>query len=142
VAIKTIVIHVNDEEVQVELKSARKMDGIWRAELMAKAAIMPPEDKTSMVAFYLYPSCVAAVKSPQAIRDMTLDDFISTVDEADIDLWLQEAYDLNPQWKANMRMLAEMGEGEQKKLGTPSNGLEKLMEENQTEQAASQNLTS
>lgn len=128
-ATKVIEIHLDDDVVQVELKSAKKSDGIRRAELMALAATMSPGDKNSMVAFYLYPSCIASVKAPQSIRDLSLEDFINRVDEADIDVWLEEAYTLNPQWKTSILMLAEMGADDQKKLGTLSIGSETPTEE-------------
>lgn len=121
-ATKEIVIHIDDEEVKVVLKSAKKADGIWRGQLMSDAIKMEEGKSESMVAFYLYPTCMASVKEPEKVRQMSLDDFINKVDEADIDMWLKEAYELNPQWKRGMQDLVEMTEEQSKKLGTPSNG--------------------
>jgi hypothetical protein len=127
-ATKRIVIHVDDEEVGVVLKTAKKEDGIWRAELMTQATKME-QSATSMVAFYLFPTCMASVKEPQWVRDMSLSDFVSKIDEPDIDTWVGEAYELNPQWKKSMRDLAELGEPDTKKSGSPSSGLTMPMEE-------------
>ena len=127
-ATKIITIHVDDEPVEVTLKTARKDDGIWRAELMAKAATEGANDARSMAAFYLYPTCVAAVKSPESIRNILLGDFMSRIDEADLDMWVSEAYELNPQWKASMKVLAEMSKEEEKKIGQPLTGSNMPME--------------
>jgi hypothetical protein len=65
---------------------------------------------------------MAAVKSPAWVREITFDDFMSKIDEADIITWTIEAYEQNPQWKAGMKTLAEMGASDEKKIGTRSNG--------------------
>ena len=127
-ATKRIIVHIDDEEVEIELKSAKKGDGLFRGELMEKAVKMDLANGRSMVGFYLYPTCLAAVKVPLWIRDMSLDDFIDRVDEVDMDRWTEEAYVLNPQWKANLQMLAQLGtevldDEQSKKTGTPLNGL-------------------
>lgn len=119
---KTITVHIDDVATEVVLKSARKEDGIWRGELMTQAAVGGVQNARSMVAFYLYPTCVAAVKAPLEVRTMSLDDFIAKVDEADMDMWTEEAYGLNPQWKISMKVLAELSEEEAKKPGTPLTG--------------------
>ena len=81
---------------------------------MTKALKLDKEDPSALVAFYLYPTCMAAVKEPQWVKDMPLEDFINLVDEPDIDLWVGEAYELNPQWQASMRVLSGLGEDEAK----------------------------
>ena len=110
------------------LKSARKADGIWRAELMGKAAQMDSTQPESQVAFYLFPTCVACVKEPLEIRNMSLSDFLNKVDENDIETWTKEAYELNPQWKEGWKLLAEMSEEQSKLTGTPSSGSTEPME--------------
>lgn len=126
-ATKRILVHIDDVEVEIELKSAKKADGLFRAELMEKAVKLDLQAGRSMVGFYLYPTCLAAVKEPSWIRDISLDDFINKVDEVDMDTWTEEAYLLNPQWKANLQMLANMGaevldDEQTKKTGTPLSG--------------------
>jgi hypothetical protein len=138
---KRLVIHVDDNEVEIVLKTAKKGDGIWRAELMTEAVKME-QSARSMIAFYLYPTCIAAVKEPQWVRDMSLDDFIKKVDEPDIDQWNADAYELNQQWKKGMRDLAELGEPDTKKSGTPSSGLTVPTEEAEAPTEISQPLKS
>ena len=127
-ATKIIRVHIDDVAVEVELKAARKADGLWRAELMGLAAAGTSTDPVSLVGFYLYPTCVAAVKRPGWVRDITLEDFIDKVDEQDMDLWCGAAYELNPQWQHSMQTLASMTDEESKKTGTPSSGLTQPME--------------
>ena len=86
-ATKIITIHVDDEPVEVTLKSARKDDGLWRAELMMKSSEQMDRMR-QIAAFHLYPTCVAAVKEPASVRDMSFDDFMTKIDEADIDAWV------------------------------------------------------
>ena len=141
---KVITIHVDDEEVQVTLKSAKKDDGLWRAELMSQAAVKNKDktDQRALEEFYTHPTCVAAVKDPDWVRNMPFDDFMSTVDEADIITWTIEAYELNPQWKAGMVRRAQLGEEEEKKIGTPSNGSPKPTGRRTRRTATSQPLKS
>ena len=128
-ATKVIHVEIDDKEVEVVLKSARKADGIWRAELMGKAALGQSNDPKAMVGFYLHATCVAAVKEPDWVRNLPLDDFIERVGEADIDTWVAAAYEINPQWRQAMKQLAELGEDESKKIGTSESGLSKPTEE-------------
>jgi hypothetical protein len=120
-ATKIITIHVDDEPVEVTLKSARKDDGLWRAELMMKSSEQMDRMR-QIAAFHLYPTCVAAVKEPASVRDMSFDDFMAKVDEADIDAWVGAAYELNPQWKQSMKALVDMTEDEKKRPGTSVSG--------------------
>ena len=112
----------------VVLKSARKEDGIRRAEMMLEATKLDVEEYRKRIAFYQYPTCVCSVLDPVALKNMSLEDFISVVEEADIDEWEVLAYDLNPQWKKGMRLLATLSAEEEKKTGTSSNGSTQPME--------------
>jgi hypothetical protein len=123
---KNLTIHIDDKPVKIKLKAARKADGILRAELMTKA-INGDQSPRSQVAFFLYPTCIAAVAEPQEVREMSLDDFINNVDEADIDKWLALAYELNPQWQTTMQALAAIGEEAEKKISESSSGLMQRM---------------
>ena len=120
-ATKIITIHVDDEPVEVILKSARKDDGLWRAELMMKSSEQIDRMR-QIAAFHLYPTFLAAVKEPASVRDMSFDDFMTKIDEADIDTWVGAAYELNPQWRQSMKALVDMTEEEKKRTGTSANG--------------------
>jgi hypothetical protein len=119
---QSITIHVDDEPVEITIGSARKEDSIRRAELMNTAARMEP-GPLSMVAFYLYPVCVCSVREPESAKYMSLDDFVSKVDDADLDAWAAKAYELNPHWKQMINDLGKVDEAEkEKKILTPSPG--------------------
>ncbi len=115
---KTITIHVDEQPVEVELRSARKSDGLRRAERMMDAAKMDGNDGLKQVAFFLYPTCIAATVTEE-IAKMTLTDFVEKVDEADVDKWAETAYELNPQWRDAFKVMAEMGAEAEKKISTP-----------------------
>lgn len=114
-----IKVHIDSKVVTVELKSARKSDGIWRAELMTKALLNQENQPRALVGFYLYPNCMAAVLEPQWVRDLTLDEFIDRVDEVDMDTWTEAAFALNPHWKQTLKNIGELDEESSKKTGTP-----------------------
>lgn len=108
--------------VDVIVKSAKPIDGFYRSDLMIKAAELPDSHLRQMAAFYLYPTCVASVKEPQWVHDMSFEDFISKVDEADMDAWATAAYELNPQWQARNKTLAQFTAAEEKKTGMSPSG--------------------
>lgn len=125
-ATKTITINYGKKLVEVTLRSAKLRDGMRRTEMMMAIKDLADDDPKKPIAFYTYPTCLAAVDSPEEMRSISLDDFIDHVDEADVAKWVQAAYDLNPQWKEGMKLLREMGEKAlkeaEKKTSTPSNG--------------------
>lgn len=114
--LKIITIHYKGEALEITLRNARAKDGIMRAELMDKASQLPESAPGKYTAFYIHPTCVAAVESPEWVRTMTLEDF-GEVDEADITLWLDEVYKLNEHWKNAWRVLHELTEAQEKKTG-------------------------
>ncbi len=123
-ATKSITIHVDEEEVTLLLKSASKAEGIRRAEMMAHSRDGDMADRSEsekQVAFYLYPTCICCVREPANYRDLPFDEFLK-VDEQDMDAWVQAAYDVNPQWARAWKMMAQMSETDEKKVGTPSDG--------------------
>ena len=119
-ATKSITIEIDDKPVEIELKSAKKADGIRRAELMLEATNLNESELRRQVAFFIWPTCIAAVKSPEWVRNMSLADFIDKVDEVGMDLWFGEAFTLNPQWKAGMKVLGEVMTDEAQKKITQS----------------------
>lgn len=121
-ATKKLMIHIDDKPVEITIGTARKVDGIIRAERMAMAARMEQTDPLAMTAFYLYPTCTACVREPLWVRDMPVRDFAEKIDEADIDMWVKDAYELNSHWQTAMRLLSEIGAEEEKKTGTPLSG--------------------
>jgi len=130
-ATRKLTIHIDDFEIEIVLRSARKEDGIRRAELMMEAVSKDDKNTKNLlkqVAFYQYPSCVCCVSSPDYIREMSFGDFIK-VDEADIDQWTIDANELNPQWKKTMQALVVLSDEEEKKTGTLLNGSLPLMDE-------------
>ncbi len=114
--IKKITVHYKGEPLEITLRSARSKDGIFRAELMSKASALPEEDSSKYTAFYIHPTCVAAVDSPETWRNASIADF-GEVDEQDINLWLDTVYELNPHWKNAWRILHELTEAQEKKTG-------------------------
>ena len=121
--LEKITIEIDDKAIELELKSAKKADGIYRAELMMGATKLEESELRKQVAFFIYPTCIAAVKSPEWVRQMSLADFIDKVGESDMDAWLTKAYELNPQWKTGMRVLGEAMTAEaEKKIMTSEPG--------------------
>lgn len=132
-ATKSITIHVDDLPVEVVLKSARKRDGIRYVELMRGAINFEDQDPNRLLTaeeqlhVYVWPACVAAVKTPPEIRNMTFEDFMEKVDDVDVNMWLAAAYELNPQWRppAPLPPGAQpepMSEEDQKKILMSSDG--------------------
>jgi len=118
---KSIEIHIGDETKTIVVQSVNKKASIRRAELMAAATKMPDDDMTKATAFFLLPTCLCCVKDPPEVRDWTLDQFME-VDEQDIDAWMAAAYEVNPQWKAGMKMLGSLSAEEEKKTLTSADG--------------------
>ena len=122
--LKTITIHIDDKPQEITIGSAKKVDGIRRGELMFAATTIDEPEATKQVAFFLYPTCVASVREPESVRNMSLVDFMERVDEADIDTWMATAYECNPQWRTSLQALAEVGEeASEKKSLMSSDGL-------------------
>jgi hypothetical protein len=118
-ATKRITVQINDQPVDLVLKSARVADGVRRSELMAEAAQGDMTTIRSQHAFFTYPTCVAAVSEPDWVRDMSLDQFLADVDENDMLIWQAAAFEMNPQWVRSLKSLGELGEEAEKKTGTP-----------------------
>ena len=126
--LKKIIIHIDDQEQEVTIGSAKKVDGIRRSELMLNAIALT-ETASKQVAFWLYPTCISAVREPESVKNMPLEDFMSRVDEADIDLWMEAAYECNPHWRSASEALAKVGsEISEKKIMMPSYGSLESME--------------
>ncbi len=136
---ETLIIHVDDEAREVTVGSAHKADSIRRNELMLIATRMEDTEVNKNVAFFLYPSCVASVREPEDVRNMSFQDFLTKVDETDIDTWLELAYKHNPQWRTALEALSRVGAEEaEKKIGTPLNGSSTPTEESTKTTAISQ----
>jgi hypothetical protein len=101
-----VIIHYDDEPVEVVIKKARKADGVLRAELMTKAGGTAGSDLVKMIAFFLYPTCIASVSEPQWVREMSFEDFYNKVDEADIDEWMKVAFEENPHWQKSNELIS------------------------------------
>ena len=113
---KIITIHYQGKPQEIVVRSSRSKDGIMRSELMQQASLLPEDNPGKYTAFYVHPTCVAAVEEPEWVRNMTLEQF-GEVDEQDITKWLDDVYELNPHWKNAWRILHELTEAQEKKTG-------------------------
>jgi hypothetical protein len=123
-ATKKITVRIKDEPVELTLRSSKVDDGLWRGELIAQA-VQARENETqrrSVAGIVIYPNCVPAVKEPDWVREMSLDDFINDVEEQDANTWMDAAYELNPHWKNIYQAPDEEAE---KKILPPSTGSSK-----------------
>jgi hypothetical protein len=113
---KIITVQYNGEPLEITIRNARSKDGILRAELMGKASLLEESNPSKYTAFYIHPTCIAAVDEPEWVRTMTLDQF-GDVDEQDIAKWLDAVYEINTHWKNAWRVLHELTEAQEKKTG-------------------------
>lgn len=125
--IKIITVHYKGEPLEITVRSARAKDGIYRAELMQKASMLPEDHSGKYTAFYIHPTCVAAVQEPEWVRTMSIDDF-GEFDEKDINAWLDAVYEQNEHWKNAWRILQELTDAQEKKTGASLIGSQMLTE--------------
>ena len=127
--IKQITIHIDDQEQDITIGSAKTADSIRRSDLMITATNLDAPESTKRVAFFLYPTCVASVREPAFVKEMSLEDFMQRVDEVDIDTWMAAAYECNTHWRTAIEALSKVGNEEaEKKTGTFSDGSPELTE--------------
>jgi hypothetical protein len=125
-ATKRILITIGDKSVEVVLRSATVLDGLFRGSLVAQSFDHEEQSKDVRIAgALLYPNCVACVESPESVRSMPLAEFIK-MSEQDIDAWLKAAYELNPHWLLKKPEAGEkLSEEAEKKITTRFNGSKK-----------------
>lgn len=121
-ATKRVTITLNDQPVELVLRSSSVEDGLLRGQIMAKAYARKDEEgmtqELRIAGTILHPVCVACVREPRSVRELSLEEFFQ-LDEQEVNAWANAAYELNPHWKIQVDIPSDEAE---KKIGTPSSG--------------------
>jgi hypothetical protein len=128
--IQIITIHVDDQPIKISVRSARKFNTIRRTELIMESENIAggkgESELRKTVAQFIYPTCMASVELPVSTDRMPIEefvklldagkwtgaysfnDFVTRIDDADIDTWTKTAYELNPQWRQGEQILGSL----------------------------------
>ena len=129
-----ITVTIDDQAVEVTLRSSTVGDGSYHGQLLYESGLIKTDESHESfdrknVGTYLYPHCIACVENPREVREMSLDAFM-LLDEIELDAWAAASDRLNHHWwqaqadyiSAAMKKVAELSAEAEKKIGIPSDG--------------------
>ena len=123
---KRITIKIDDQPVELVLRSATVDDGLLRGQLIGDSIekFKNGSRVEQIAATVLHPTCICSIDQPEELRSMRLEDF-RKLQELDVNTWLAAVYELNPHWKAKASDVLPLSPDEsQKKMTAPTSGSE------------------